>query len=107
MIVLTVGLLCHVDEAVLTVGCQSCGDQVHLHEVLRHHCEGGVTVEREWVPTARRTPDEGVVVETKIDDADGVRNVRTLKRQGSLWFMPDGSMYVYYRPTHWRYAEAK
>jgi len=45
---------------------------------------------------------EGVVVETKIDDANGVRNEGKLKRQGNLWFVPDGSMYVYYRPTHWR-----
>lgn len=20
----------------------------------------------------------------------------------NLWFLPDGSMYVYYTPTHWR-----
>lgn len=45
---------------------------------------------------------EGVVVDTKIDDAHGERNLAKLKRQGNLWFMPDGSMYVYYQPTHWR-----
>lgn len=47
---------------------------------------------------------EGVVVETKIDDEAGVRNVTTLKRIGNLWWTPDGEMYVYYRPTHWRYV---
>lgn len=56
----------------------------------------------DWRPVA--TAPEGVVVETKIDDKDGVRNVQTLKRQGRLWFYPDGSMYVYYTPTHWRAA---
>ncbi len=48
------------------------------------------------------TAPEGEVVETKIDDADGVRNVQKLKRQNRLWFYPDMSMYVYYTPTHWR-----
>jgi hypothetical protein len=54
----------------------------------------------EWQTTAN-APD-GVVVETKIDDDKGVRNVTTLKRGGNLWWFPDGSMYCYYRPTHWR-----
>lgn len=39
---------------------------------------------------------------TKVDDEKGVRNEQELKRQGNLWFVPDGSMYVYYTPTHWR-----
>lgn len=53
-----------------------------------------------WMQTAD-TP-EGVVVMTKIDDENGVRNEGTLKRVGNLWWVPDGSMYVYYRPTHYR-----
>ena len=59
-----------------------------------------------WIPTAERLPDNGVVVETKIDDERGERNVQTLKRSGRLWFFPDGSMYVYYTPTHWRLTDA-
>ena len=54
----------------------------------------------EWQP-AHSAPD-GVVVETKIHDGDGARNQTQLKRSGNLWWFPDGSMYVYYRPTHWR-----
>jgi hypothetical protein len=50
------------------------------------------------------TAPEGKVVETKIDDGAGVRNVAKLKRSGRLWFVPDGSVYVYYTPTHWRAA---
>lgn len=50
-------------------------------------------------------PSEGVVVDTKIDDKDGVRNEQPLKRCGSLWFIPDDSFYVYYAPTHWRERE--
>lgn len=52
----------------------------------------------------------GVVVDTKIDDADGVRNEQHLiasKRDPScrvMWFFPDRSMYVYYTPTHWRHS---
>jgi hypothetical protein len=55
--------------------------------------------EGEWQPIA--TAPDNIVVETKIDDAKGVRNVQSLKRQGRLWFFPDGSIYVYYTPTHW------
>lgn len=47
---------------------------------------------------------EGVAVLTKIDDGRGCRNEAKLKRQGRLWFFPDGSMYVYYEPTHWKTA---
>ncbi|WP_225784496.1 hypothetical protein [Xenophilus sp. Marseille-Q4582] len=39
---------------------------------------------------------------TKIDEGGSVRNEQRLKRQGRLWYFPDGSMYVYYTPTHWR-----
>lgn len=57
-----------------------------------------------WISTSDAVPEDGTVVETKIDDADGVRNVQTLIRQGRLWYYPDESMYVYYTPTHWRPA---
>lgn len=53
-----------------------------------------------WQPIS--TAPDRTVVETKIDDEKGVRNEQTLKRIGNLWFYPDGSMYVYYMPTHWR-----
>lgn len=43
-------------------------------------------------------PPEGVVVEAITPSGD----VQELKRNGNLWFFPDGSMYVYYVPTHWR-----
>ena len=51
------------------------------------------------------------VVETKIDDASGVRNETSLiqKQRGPesrpMWWFPDMSMYVYYQPTHWRPLE--
>ena len=54
----------------------------------------------DWKDTSNAP--EGVVVWTKIDDVNGVRNETKLKRQKNLWFLPDGSMYVYYRPTHWK-----
>jgi hypothetical protein len=53
-----------------------------------------------WLP-ASEAP-EGVIVETKIHDDLGVRNVTPPKRQRRLWFFPDSSMYVYYMPTHYR-----
>lgn len=57
-------------------------------------------MEHEW--RAASTQPEGAVCMTKIDDAQGVRNECALRKQGNLWFVPDGSMYVYYRPTHYR-----
>lgn len=57
---------------------------------------------REWIKTSFKLPPEETVVETKMDDGRGIRNVQKLKRRGRLWLFPDGSMYVYYTPTHWR-----
>lgn len=55
----------------------------------------------DWKTVAEELPPDGEVVMTKIDDAKGIRNEQQLKRQGRLWFLADGSMYVYYTPTHW------
>lgn len=52
-----------------------------------------------WQPISLAPAEE--TVWTKIHDDDGERNIAQLKRQGNLWFFPDGSMYVYYTPTHW------
>jgi hypothetical protein len=57
-----------------------------------------------WLDAADHLAPEGVIVETMISDERGTRNVANLKRIGRLWFLPDGSMYVYYAPTHWRTA---
>ena len=50
---------------------------------------------------------EGVAIETKIDDEHGPRNIQVLTKRNNLWWVSDGSMYVYYTPTHWRYCEEK
>lgn len=54
-----------------------------------------------WEPID--TMPRGSVALTKVDDAGGVRNVQELKRSkdNALFWHPDGSMYVYYTPTHW------
>ena len=57
----------------------------------------------DWQPIA--AAPEGELVETKIDDQDGIRNQQILTRRGRLWFTCSASgpdMYVYYTPTHWR-----
>ena len=56
----------------------------------------------DWQPI--ETAPVGETVWTKIHDIDGERNIQRLKRyeRGRLWFFPDGSMYVYYTPTHWQ-----
>ena len=60
-----------------------------------------------WNCTANMKPEDGLVVETKIDDANGARNEQPLVFKSNLWWFPDMSMYVYYRPTHWRVKEGK
>lgn len=55
-----------------------------------------------WISVLDLLPEERVVVRTKIDDENGVRNEQTLKRIKRLWWFPDGSMYIYYSPTHWK-----
>lgn len=54
-----------------------------------------------WNETRHTLPPEEVVVLTMICNGDGTRNQQPLKRRGTMWFLPDGSMYVYYTPTHW------
>ena len=61
----------------------------------------------QWIETRQERPRDGVVVETKIHDANGIKNELNLKLRDGLWWFPDGSMYCYYVPTHWRYADAK
>ena len=61
----------------------------------------------EWQPIADAggylAPD-GILVETKIDDENGVRNIQKMMRRGNLWINAGepNEMYVYYTPTHWR-----
>ena len=57
------------------------------------------------------TAPEGSEIETKIDDQDGPRNIQNLVKRTripgvtrSMFWYPDGSMYVYYTPTHWRHV---
>lgn len=66
----------------------------------------------QWNPI--ETAPEGVEVMTKIDDAGGVRNVQSLVKRTRIpgetrpmFWTPDGSMYVYYTPTHWRALQSK
>lgn len=54
-----------------------------------------------WIECRLQLPPQDEVVMTKIDDANGCRNQQPLKLHNRLWFFPDGSMYVFYQPTHW------
>ncbi len=55
-----------------------------------------------WIPCIEQLPPENEIVETVISDENGLRNEALLKRIKSLYWLADGSIYVYYRPTHWR-----
>lgn len=60
----------------------------------------------EWTPIKEMLPAEGLLVQTKIDDAIGCRNERPLERHGAGWALPDhSSMRIYHTPTHWAYIE--
>lgn len=50
-----------------------------------------------WTNTSDQLPPEGEVVMTLGENG----TEQHLKRSGSLWFFPDGSMYVYYVPVKW------
>jgi hypothetical protein len=53
-----------------------------------------------WIPTERALPEEGRVVETRVDGQPG--SFLRLKLVGPLWLLPCGSFRVFYLPTHWR-----
>lgn len=61
----------------------------------------------EWISVKDELPEAGVSVMTKIDDGITVRNEGELKLVNNLWFLPNGSMYVYYKPTHWKAKEER
>jgi hypothetical protein len=56
----------------------------------------------DWININSSLPPQGEIVETKISDRNGERNFQNLKLRRNLWFVEDGSTYVYYTPTHWR-----
>lgn len=55
-----------------------------------------------WTPVLLRRPPENILIETKVDDQDGIRNEQDLIFWKNLWWIEDKSVYVYYCPTHWR-----
>ena len=59
----------------------------------------------EWTKIVdnKSLPVDGIIVETKIDDEQGIRNEAFLIRKNNIWWSKDMSIYIYYRPTHWRY----
>jgi hypothetical protein len=58
-----------------------------------------------WISCEEAMPKDGLTVLTKVEDERGLRNIQKLKLNGRLWWLADGSMYVYYRPTHWQLSE--
>jgi hypothetical protein len=60
-----------------------------------------MSCEKDWIAPDRELPPNDVVVWTM--DSGG--HVQQLKRQNRLWFIPDGSMYVYYEPKFWKHVE--
>ena len=57
---------------------------------------------KDWIRTDTQEPPERVVV----DAMDSGGHVQPLKRIGRLWFVPDGSIYVYFVPTFWKHRSA-
>lgn len=62
---------------------------------------------RNWIKILEIPPVYNEVVNTRIEDENGVRNEQPLKFRDNLWWLPDGSMYVYYTPTHWQRYDKK
>lgn len=59
----------------------------------------------QWTKISDNLPPEGRIVNTKIDDSKGVRNIQRLIRRGRLYWTVDEKMYVYYTPTHWQHID--
>ena len=53
---------------------------------------------RDWVFVDEELPPEGRVVVTRSESG----MVQHLKRVSNLWFLADGSMYVYYNVVAWK-----
>ncbi len=70
-----------------------------LSGLLQLRRRSPVALDTKWEPIESAPERETVM--TKIDDDRGVRNEQRLRRNGNLWFLDDGSRYVYYTPTHW------
>lgn len=58
----------------------------------------------EWISVSEEKPPQNTVVDTKVDDKDGIRNEQKLQLKSRMWWHPDGSIFVYYTPTHWKPA---
>jgi hypothetical protein len=56
-----------------------------------------------WQYTEQCKPPENVLLDTTNSQGD----VSQLKRIGNLFFVPDGTMCVYYVPKMWRLAQPK
>jgi len=54
-----------------------------------------------WVKVSHRLPPENKIVRTKMDEDGRVMDESKLIRKGTLWWLPDESIYVYFTPTHW------
>lgn len=58
-----------------------------------------MTIVGEWTPIGDELPPERVLV--KVIGSKGTEGM--LRRSGALYFVPDGSMYVYWVPEFWRH----
>ena len=89
------------------MSCRACGNSnkwcsVYTGCPLNKGKEHNLKTEiRDWKSPKYETPPDGVVVNTMNSGGQ----VSQLKVMRGLWFVPDGSMYVYYTPTFWQTIE--
>lgn len=58
---------------------------------------------KRWERISDEYPKDNTLVYTCIQDENGnKRNEQILKRHSNLWWQPDGKVYVYYTPTHFK-----
>ena len=55
-------------------------------------------IHQKWKNPISEPPKDNVVVEVVAPDGRETK----LFKQGRLWFVPDGSMYMYWTPVLWR-----
>lgn len=54
--------------------------------------------EEDWISLKHQLPPNGVIVNTM----NSAGQITELKHQDRLWFIPDGSVHVYYEPQFWK-----
>lgn len=95
----------HSDDVHFGYCCSECGAVLNKTNYCGNCCAKMDKKPNDWISVPEQKPPKNLLVDTKIDDENGIRNEQQLIFHSNLWWFPDNSMYVYYTPTHWKYVD--